>query len=720
MKIIKRCLFLVLAALSLSSCAKDIVDLSGDIQGVVKDYNYGQVISNCQVSLQPSGKMTFTDNAGMYEFLDIEPGDYTLVFSKAGYEDQSIKVSVISGQTSEASILLKAKTPFSLSANMLDFGDLESLKSITMFNNTDSDCAYTVSNIAPWMSFNTTQGTLPAGGTGSAIVTIDKDALNYGEYTHIVLFNYAGKGSGVINLTVKVKKVKLGVPTVTCAPEAENITQTSFEIGATLEATGGQAVTNHGHCWSTKPNPSISDNRTNMGAITTVGDFKSSITGLTTFTTYYVRAYAENAMGISYSDQVVVTTEDVASDKWDGSKAKKFADGSGTSSDPYVIMTGAQLNLMRDHADENFVLGGNINLDNNNWKPFDFSGTLDGKGYTISNLRIDRSDENQGLFAILKGTTVKNLTIKGVKIDAPSIDYIGAIAGQCIWYTSLITNCKVVFTADSYIKGKDYVGGVVGFADSSDSVDIYDCSVEGQAANVAISGNDYVGGVVGKLRGRFNLEGNCVLANISGARQIGGICGYSYDEYYPHESCIEENSFTGILSADSNVGGIVGFCSYETSVQACKSKAEIHVETGYAGGIVGCLDTNSSIIACYSDGTIVPASKATEYMGGLAGAASYDIRLYHSYSTVTCTSDNFDGIRQNSANRGDVRDCCTVANTSVSGTNNASYCTDITTFMKECYSEYEELWNYKNTWTWKGTVNGKNVNVSCPRLAWEE
>ncbi|MBQ5807841.1 MAG: hypothetical protein IIW26_05280, partial [Tidjanibacter sp.] len=86
---------------------------------------------------------------------------------------------------------------------------------------------------------------------------------------------------------------------------------------------------------------------------------------------------------------------------------------------------------------------------------------------------------------------------------------------------------------------------------------------------------------------------------------------------------------------------------------------------------------------------------------------------------VTCTSDNFDGICKYSSGIG-VYDCCTVANTSVSGTNNASYCTDITTFMKECYSEYDELWNYKNTWTWKGTVNGKNVNVSCPRLAWEE
>jgi hypothetical protein len=108
-------------------------------------------------------------------------------------------------------------------------------------------------------------------------------------------------------------------------------------------------------------------------------------------------------------------------------------------------------------------------------------------------------------------------------------------------------------------------------------------------------------------------------------------------------------------------------------------------------------------------------------MGGLAGSSYLSRPLYHSYSTVTCTSDNFDGFykREYWEDIG-VYDCCTVANTSVSGTNNASYCTDITTFMKECYSEYEELWNYKNTWTWKGTVNGKNVNVSCPRLAWEE
>ena len=29
-------------------------------------------------------------------------------------------------------------------------------------------------------------------------------------------------------------------------------------------------------------------------------------------------------------------------------------------------------------------------------------------------------------------------------------------------------------------------------------------------------------------------------------------------------------------------------------------------------------------------------------------------------------------------------------------------------------------WDFNNTWTWSGKVNGKTTNVSCPRLAWEK
>ena len=120
----------------------------------------------------------------------------------------------------------------------------------------------------------------------------------------------------------------------------------------------------------------------------------------------------------------------------------------------------------------------------------------------------------------------------------------------------------------------------------------------------------------------------------------------------------------------------------------------------------------SNVIACYSDGTITSMSSSASYFGGIVGSLYSAAKVYHSFSTVTCSI---------SGSSGYLYDCCTVgALGTSSGSNNQSYCTDITTFMKECYSDYASYWNYNNTWTWKGTIKGKEVSVSCPRLAWEQ
>lgn len=696
------CLFLIV------SCAKDVVDLSGDILGVVKDYQDGHLISNCQVSLTPSGKMTSTDNVGKYEFLDIEPGEYTLVFSKAGYTEEFIKVEVVTGQVTEASIMLKIKSPFSLSESSLDFGDLETNKSVMIYNNTDSDCNYSISNTASWMSLSTTQGTLKPGANGSVNISIDRESVDYGEFSQSITFSYSGSNnSGAENLIVKFKKVKLSVPTVSCAAEATNITETSFDIGGDLKATGGQTVTSYGHCWSMTPNPTIADNRTNNGSTQATGEFKSTLTGLTTFTTYYVRAYAENEMGISYSEEVSVTTSDAKSEKWDGSIASSFAGGTGTSANPYIIENGGHLLLMRDYADAHFALANNINLDNINWKPFAFSGTLDGKGYTISNLYIKRNDDYQGLFSTLRGT-VKNLTIKGVKIDAASNNNIGAIAG--LQDDGTISDCKVIFISDSFIKGHNNVGGIIG----SGSVD--DSEVTSMASGPVVVGNNNVGGVLG-----YGLCKNVhVSADVFGSSDVGGVIG-GYRGTNSYYSYISGCSFKGTVSGYENVGGVIGNCDYRTDVVSCKSVANIFVESKGAGGICG-YAKNANIIACYADGKIIPAS---DNIYGLSGIASTwdEVYIYHSFSTVFCSSPDFDGISNTPddwyVRRPYVYDSCISGFTSCTGTNTQSNCTDITTFMKECYSDYAEYWNYNNTWTWKGTINGKEVSVSCPKLAWE-
>ena len=81
------------------------------------------------------------------------------------------------------------------------------------------------------------------------------------------------------------------------------------------------------------------------------------------------------------------------------------------------------------------------------FKSIPFTGTLDGKGHTISNLTIT-GPNNLGLFGALgSGAKVINIGIINVNITA-SGDYAGALAGKNLYgkliqcYSTGIINCK--------------------------------------------------------------------------------------------------------------------------------------------------------------------------------------------------------------------------------------------------------------------------------------
>lgn len=106
----------------------------------------------------------------------------------------------------------------------------------------------------------------------------------------------------------EVSFVMPNLPTVTTTA-ATDVTASTATAGGDVTADGGASVTARGVCWSTSPNPTISDSHTTDGSGT--GSFTSNITGLNATTTYYVRAYATNAGGTSYGDQMSFTTTDV-------------------------------------------------------------------------------------------------------------------------------------------------------------------------------------------------------------------------------------------------------------------------------------------------------------------------------------------------------------------------------------------------------------------------
>ena len=97
----------------------------------------------------------------------------------------------------------------------------------------------------------------------------------------------------------------------TADPAAPGVTTEDVSDITTVSAVGNGTITNlgasdivrHGVCWNTTGAPDITDKKTNLGAAAETGPFSSGMTGLAPDTTYYVRAYAENADGISYGGQ---------------------------------------------------------------------------------------------------------------------------------------------------------------------------------------------------------------------------------------------------------------------------------------------------------------------------------------------------------------------------------------------------------------------------------
>ncbi len=688
----------------LASCAKDIVDVNGSILGIVKDSDDGHLLQNCSVTLSPSGKTCITSTDGQFNFEDLEPGSYTLSVTKTGYNDFTKTINVISGQSSDASVMLKSKGPFAASSSSLDFGDLSTSLPLTLANNSDVLTSFEIKNVPSWAKCSQLSGSISPQSSLTINVNIDRESVNYGTFTQSVQIAYTGSKQGNVSVTLNMKKVKLTAPTVEIASNATEITQNGFKIAGKLTATGGAEVTNYGHCWSLSHNPTVDDAHTSNGKTVEINDFSSTLTNLTVGTTYYVRAYATNSQGTSYSNEIVVETQDVASNKWDGNIAKAFDGGSGTAGDPYKIANGGQLLLIKNYTDKNFILVSNIDLDNKNWMPIsDFKGVLDGAGYTISNLNINRTDNNLGLFArIMNNATVKDLNIKGVKINAGSSDYVGALAGQISGDKLNISNVNVTLTTNSIILGHDYVGGVIGYygAYGTSNPKILNCHVASQSTDYVIKGNNYVGGVCGELRnnssvGMLTLEKCTANVSVKGGDYVGGILGYSYATGEQVASC----GFKGKVSGSKYVGGIAGACD---DIIACKADADM-TASDYVAGICGYCGAAAKITACYSSGSIDCSSSHKSGIG--AGAYKPNVKLC--YTTMP------DGLSNESC-----QDCATTS-AKGSGTNTAANCTNITQHLKDAFSEYASYYKFDKTWVWEGLVKGKTVKVSCPQLAWE-
>jgi|GEM_PF-1343835 len=103
-----------------------------------------------------------------------------------------------------------------------------------------------------------------------------------------------------------VRCLKDTLPTVTTT-SVTGIKSTGATTGGNVTANGGASVTARGVAYGTAENPTTANSITSNG--TGTGAFTSTLSGLTSSTLYYVRAYATNAVGTAFGNEVSFYTQ---------------------------------------------------------------------------------------------------------------------------------------------------------------------------------------------------------------------------------------------------------------------------------------------------------------------------------------------------------------------------------------------------------------------------
>ncbi len=150
----------------------------------------------------------------------------------------------------------------------------------------------------------TTDDNTVAGGTGIGAFNGELTGLisNTTYYVRAYATNSVGTNYGEQQTFTTLPYL---TPTVE-AVEPTDISYYSFTCGGNVTDSGTYTVTARGLCWATTPEPTVSNPYIALG--TGTGYFSHTFTELTPNTTYYVRAYAVNSVGIAYSEQMEVTT----------------------------------------------------------------------------------------------------------------------------------------------------------------------------------------------------------------------------------------------------------------------------------------------------------------------------------------------------------------------------------------------------------------------------
>jgi uncharacterized protein (TIGR02145 family) len=146
------------------------------------------------------------------------------------------------------------------------------------------------------------------GGTGVFVSSITGLTANTTYYVRAFAVNIAGTAYGnEISFTTSPTIATLTTSAVS------SITGISAIAGGDISSDGGTRVNGKGVCWSTTQNPTTNNDKvTNFTE--GIGAYVSSITGLASNTTYYVKAFAINNEGTAYGNEISFKTLETVTD----------------------------------------------------------------------------------------------------------------------------------------------------------------------------------------------------------------------------------------------------------------------------------------------------------------------------------------------------------------------------------------------------------------------
>ena len=223
-----------------------------------------------------------------------------------------------------------------------------------------------------------------------------------------------------------------------------------------------------------------------------------------------------------------------------------------------IIYLTSDLDLGGKFDSEGNALDGNIS-----WTPIGtesnpFYGTFDGNGHIISNMYVNRPNDNyNGLFGVATNL-IKNLGVTSSYIIGNRSQ--AAISGR----DGMIKN---IFSSAT-VKGTARTAGICG--EGCNIIDSYN------AGNIVNGTEDITGGILG---GWGSVKNSYNYGRItSKAASIGGIAGWETNSYYNY-------NLGYVNSTKSSIGGIIGASSGDKIIEHCYNSGTI--DSQYAGGILG-------------------------------------------------------------------------------------------------------------------------------------